>query len=120
MPAFAASDRGVIDLLAVERGGRLAVLELKASEDIHLPLQALDYWIRVKWHLDAREFSSTRLFSRIRVDATSLHACSWSRPRSIFIPPMNACCDYFSPGIPVERVGVGLQWRRELKVVSRS
>jgi hypothetical protein len=27
---------------------RLAILELKAEEDIHLPLQGLDYWAR--WH----------------------------------------------------------------------
>jgi hypothetical protein len=31
------------------RDGRLAVLELKAGEDIHLILQAVDYWLRVRW-----------------------------------------------------------------------
>ena len=67
VPAFAAADRGVLDLLAVDRSGRLAVIELKASEDIHLPLQALDYWMRVKWHLDRREFSAQRLFPRNRI-----------------------------------------------------
>jgi hypothetical protein len=46
----------------VDYSGRLAVLELKASQDIHLPLQALDYWIRVKWHLDRDEFSSHGYF----------------------------------------------------------
>jgi hypothetical protein len=29
---------------------RLAVLELKADEDIYLPLEGLDYWSRVEWH----------------------------------------------------------------------
>jgi hypothetical protein len=30
--------------------------------------------------------------------------------------PTNECIlYYFSPGIPVERVGVGLEWRKELK-----
>jgi hypothetical protein len=48
VPAFAGGDRGVLDLLAVDRGGRLAVIELKASADLHLPLQSLDYWMRVK------------------------------------------------------------------------
>jgi hypothetical protein len=42
VPAFAGGDRGILDLLAVERGGRLVVIELKASADLHLPLQALD------------------------------------------------------------------------------
>ncbi len=47
VPAFAASDRGMLDLLAVNRDGRLAVVELKADEDLHMVLQGLDYWIRV-------------------------------------------------------------------------
>jgi hypothetical protein len=47
VPAFAGQDRGVLDLLAIDAQGRLNVLELKASEDVHLPLQALDYWMRL-------------------------------------------------------------------------
>ena len=56
MPAFAGVERGILDLLAVDHTGRLAIVELKASADLQLPLQALDYWIRVKWHLDRGEF----------------------------------------------------------------
>jgi hypothetical protein len=41
VPAFAGGDRGMIDLLSVTRSGRLLVLELKANEDLHLPLQGL-------------------------------------------------------------------------------
>ena len=48
VPAFAGGDRGMIDLLSVNRSGRLIVLELKADEDLHLPLQGLDYWVRVR------------------------------------------------------------------------
>ncbi|HMF53702.1 MAG TPA: hypothetical protein VK593_05090, partial [Edaphobacter sp.] len=50
VPAFAAGDRGMLDLLGVLRDGRLAVIELKADEDLHLALQGLDYWSRVRWH----------------------------------------------------------------------
>ena len=50
VPAFAASDRAMIDVLTITASARLAVIELKAEEDIHLPLQGLDYWSRVKWH----------------------------------------------------------------------
>ena len=63
VPAFAGGDRGILDLLAVDHTGRLAVIELKASADLHLPLQAVDYWIRVKWHLDRGEFRSARILS---------------------------------------------------------
>jgi hypothetical protein len=40
----------MIDILADDPRGRLAVIELKADEDIHLPLQGVDYWSRVAWH----------------------------------------------------------------------
>jgi hypothetical protein len=43
VPAFAAGDRGMLDLLGVLNDGRLAVIELKAEEDMHLALQGLDY-----------------------------------------------------------------------------
>src|SRR5437879_467786 len=56
VPAFSASDRAMIDVLATTRDGRLAVIELKADEDIHLPLQGLDYWARVRWHHARGEF----------------------------------------------------------------
>jgi hypothetical protein len=42
VPAFSAADRAMIDVLTLTRDGRLAVVELKADEDIHLPLQGLD------------------------------------------------------------------------------
>ena len=50
VPAFAASDRGMLDLLTVTEDGRLAVIELKAEEDLHLAMPGLDYWIRVRHH----------------------------------------------------------------------
>jgi hypothetical protein len=46
VPAFSASDHAMLDVLTTTRDGRLAVVELKADEDIHLPLQGLDYWSR--------------------------------------------------------------------------
>ncbi len=50
VPAFAALDRGMLDVLSVDKDGRLAVIELKADDDLHLALQGLDYWVRVRWH----------------------------------------------------------------------
>lgn len=63
VPAFAAGDRGMIDLLTVTRDGRLVVVELKAQEDLHLPLQGLDYWARVRWHHERREFQRFGYFA---------------------------------------------------------
>jgi len=119
VPAFAAADRGVLDLLAMERGGRLAVIELKATEDIHLPLQALDYWMRVKWHLDRREFSVNGYFpgTELLTEPPRLLLVS---PALDFHPSNESVLRYLAPHIEVERIGVGLEWRKELKVVFRS
>jgi hypothetical protein len=119
VPAFAAADRGVLDLLATERSGRLAVIELKASEDIHLPLQALDYWMRVKWHLDRREFTAYGYFpgAELLVETPRLLLVS---PALDFHPSNERVIRYFAQHIEVERIGVSLEWRKELKVVFRS
>jgi hypothetical protein len=119
VPAFAATDRGVLDLLAVDRHGRLTVLELKASEDIHLPLQALDYWMRVKWHLDRREFSANGYFPGIelRSDPPRLLLIS---PALDYHPSNECVLRYISPGIEIERVGLSLEWQWGLKVMFRS
>jgi hypothetical protein len=38
------------------------VIELKADEDIQLPLQGLDYWTRVRWHHARDEFQKFGYF----------------------------------------------------------
>jgi hypothetical protein len=119
VPAFAAADRGVLDLLAVDCAGRLAVIELKASEDIHLPLQALDYWLRVKWHLDRREFNVRGYFPGIELRSQPPRLLLIS-PALEFHPANERVLRYLAPGIEVERVGVGLEWQKELKVMFRS
>ncbi len=119
VPALAAAERGVLDLLAVDQRGRLAVIELKASEDVHLPLQALDYWMRVQWHLKRREFEAAGYFPgrELLCEAPRLLLVS---PALDFHSSNERVLRYFSPEIPVERVGVGLEWRKELKVIYRS
>ncbi len=111
-------DRGIPDLLAVDRSGRLAVIELKASEDIHLPLQALDYWIRAQWHLDRGEFAARGYFPgmELRKQAPRLLLIA---PAFAFHPAHDIVLRFFDPTIQVTRLGLGLQWRKELKVVFR-
>ena len=117
-PSFAAGERGIIDLLAVDRSGRLAVLELKASEDIHLPLQALDYWMRVKWHLDRREFAPAGYFPGIQLRDEPPRILLVA-PALDFHPTNERVLRYLSPRIEIERVGVGAAWQKELKVMFR-
>ena len=116
VPEFAAGERSVIDLLAVDRDGRLAVIEVKADQDIHLPLQALDYWMRVKWHLDRGEFTGRGYFPGIPLRSVPPRLMLVA-PALEYHPSNETVLRYLSPEISVERVGVGLEWRRELKVM---
>src|SRR5579863_6204833 len=119
VPQFAGGHRSVIDLLAVDGDGRLTVIEIKADQDIHLPLQALDYWMRVKWHLDRGDFTSRGYFPGIPLQSECPRLLLVA-PALDYHPSNEAVLRYFSPEIPVERLGVGVEWRRELKVMFRS
>jgi hypothetical protein len=118
VPAFAGGERGIMDLLATDRRGRLAVLELKASADPHLPLQALDYWIRVKWHLDRGEFAAQGYFPETILSAEPPRLLLVS-PSLEFHPTSETVLGFLSPEIEVERVGLAATWRRGLEVMFR-
>jgi hypothetical protein len=82
-----------------------------------LPLQALDYWMRAKFHLERGEFSGQGYFRGLELPeppvllliATALG----------FHPTNEAILRYFSSQIEVERIGLGIQWRQELRVMFR-
>jgi hypothetical protein len=71
VPALSSGDRGLLDLLTIDRNGRLAVVELKADEDLHLPMQALDYWIRVRALNEDRQAAAAGL-ARLSLRAPGL------------------------------------------------
>lgn len=112
----AAGDRDLIDLLAVGSSGRLCVLELKAAEDIHLPLQALDYWTHITWHAGRGELR--RLFPTIAIRAESPRLALIA-PALAFHPTNTTILSYFAPEIEVERIGVNSGWQQNFRVVLR-
>jgi len=116
---YAGGDRGIIDLLAADSDGRLAVIELKVDQNIHLPLQALDYWMRIKWHLDRDEISPSGYFTGIPLK-TQAPRLLLVAPALEFHPSNETVLGFFSPEITTERIGLGVQWRQELKVMFRA
>ena len=118
VPAFAGGDRGIMDLLAVEHSGRLTVVELKASADLHLPLQALDYWIRVKWHLDRGEFPAHGYFPGVALRPEPPRILLVS-PSLEFHPTTETILSFFAPRMDVERIGLAVEWRKGLNVMFR-
>jgi hypothetical protein len=119
VPQMAGGARGILDLLAVDRAGRLAIIELKASQDIHLPLQGLDYWMRVKWHLDRGEFAERGYFPGVLLskEAPKLLLVA---PALEWHPTNEVVLRYLDEGIDIQRVGIGLKWRRGIQVMFRT
>jgi hypothetical protein len=118
VPAFSSGDRGIIDLLGVTRDGRLAVLELKASEDIQLVMQAVDYWLRVRYHHDQDDFCRYGYFPEIRL-STKPPLLFLVAPGFRFHPSMDIVLRYLSPEIEIARIGLSENWRRGLRVIFR-
>jgi len=118
VPAFSSGDRGIIDLLGVTREGRLAVLELKAFEDIHLVMQAVDYWLRVRWHHDQDDFRRFGYFPNTRLNPKP-PLLFLVAPGFRFHSSVDIVLRYLSPEIEVLRIGLAENWRRSLRVVLR-
>jgi hypothetical protein len=118
VPAFSASDRAMIDVLTCTRDARLAVLELKADEDIHLPLQGLDYWARVLWHHGRGEFQQFGYFSGLQLSAKP-PLLLLVAPSLRVHPSTDTALRYFSPAIEWSLIGVDERWREGVKVIYR-
>lgn len=123
VPAFAAADRGMIDLLAATRDGQLAVIELKADEDIHLPLQGLDYWSRVKWHQEREEFHRFGYFvssdGKPRTLSPAPPLLLLVAPALRIHPATDTILRYLSPEVDWNLIAVDERWRDEVRVVFR-
>jgi hypothetical protein len=118
VPAFSASDRSLIDVLACTSEGRLAVLELKADEDIHLPVQGLDYWARVRWHHSRGDFQKFGYFKNVRL-APEPPLLFLVSPSLRVHPAVETLLRYFSPSIQWTLVGLDERWRDGVRVIFR-
>lgn len=118
VPALACGERGIIDLLGVTHHGHLVVIELKASEDLHLPLQTVDYWLRVRRHLIEGDFQRFGYFPGIELKS---HApLIWLVAPSLHFHPANEIqLRYLASEIRVSRIGINENWRRGIRVVFR-
>jgi hypothetical protein len=118
VPAFLGGDRGMIDILTATREGRLAILELKVSEDVELPMQGLDYWLRVRWHHSRSEFQARGYFPGVALSPLPpllFFVCPQFRYHSTF-PALTGQID---PAVPLIQVGINENWREGVGVVLR-
>jgi hypothetical protein len=118
VPAFSAADRAMIDVLAMTHANRLAVIELKADEDIHLPLQGVDYWARVAWHQSRGEFAHFGYFPGQEI-AAGKPLLMLVAPALHVHPATDTILRYLSPEIEWELLGIDEHWREGVRVVFR-
>ncbi len=129
VPALSTGDRGMLDLLTLDHNARLVVLELKADEDLQLPLQALDYWIRVRALNADRQpaaGAAAPLSAFERAGYFPGAEISPLPPRLILAAPAlrihpanEPVLRYLSPQIEWELIALAEHWRRDLKIVFR-
>ena len=118
VPAFTRTDRGVIDILTATREGRLAVIELKLEEQINLPFQALDYWLRVEALRRQGKFQDYGYFGGMAfADAPPL--LYLVVPAFRFHSSTTHLLRYLDSSITVMQIGINDQWRRGIKVLFR-
>jgi hypothetical protein len=122
-PAFFNSSRSLLDLVTVTRQGRLAVLELKADDDLHLPLQALDYWTRIRALHRAGEIARRGYFPGIELSSpgtpeTDPLLCCVA-PALHIHPANETVFRALAPAVPWELIAVDEHWRTSCRVLLR-
>jgi hypothetical protein len=116
--ANAGGQHGILDLLGVTRSGRLAIIELKATEHIHLALQAAGYWRHVRHHLEREDLPRHGYFPGVELQAAP-PLVYLVAPALRFHPATDELLRYLAPEVEVVRVGLAESWRRGVRVVMR-
>jgi hypothetical protein len=116
--AAASSSRTLLDLLTVTRQGRLAILELKADDDLRLPLQALDYWVRIRMLHRSGEIARQGYFPGVELSPED--PLLYCVAPALHIHPANETVfRALAPSVPWEFIAVDEHWRKDCRVLLR-
>jgi hypothetical protein len=107
-----------IDLLALRRDGRLAVIELKVTEAREHVFQGADYWQRVEAHRRRGHITRARLFGDRKIS---------NEPPLIYLvaptlrvhPAFNTLAHFIAPDIEIYRFDINEDWRSGVRVMRR-
>jgi hypothetical protein len=94
------------------------MIELKASEDLQLPVQAVDYWLRVRRLQSEGDLQQYGYFHGIEI-STEPPLLWLVAPGLRFHQATDTLLKYLSPEIVVTRIGLAENWRRGVKVIFR-
>ena len=117
IPTWLGDERSVLDLLTINHHGRLVIIEIKAVEDMQLPLQGLDYWLRVEQARLRGEFERRNLFAGVKIldQSPLLYLVA---PRLRFHRSFKILTDCFASEIEAFQIGLNSNWRSGVKVNS--
>jgi hypothetical protein len=107
-----------IDLLALRRDGRLAVIELKVTEAREHVFQGADYWQRVESHRRRGHITRARLFGERKIT---------NQPPLIYLvaptlrvhPAFNTLAHFIATDIEIYRFDINEDWRHGVRVMRR-
>lgn len=116
--AFGVSGARPIDLLALRHDGRLAVIELKVSEDREHVFQGVDYWRRVEAHRRRGHISSAKLFGEREIGDES-PLVYLVAPALRFHPSFRTLAETVAADIEIYRFDLNENWRAGVRVVRR-
>jgi hypothetical protein len=116
IPAHRDDEYGLVDLLAITERGRLVIIELKVAEDAELPLQGLDYWLKVEWHRQRGDFRRRGYFPDVDVvdEPAWLFLVS---PLLRFHHTFDLVASWMARRVPAYKVGINDNWRQGIKVL---
>jgi hypothetical protein len=107
-----------IDLLALRHDGRLAVIELKVSEDREHVLQGVDYWQRVEAPRRRGHIARAKLFGdrKIRNEPPLIYLVA---PTLRVHPAFNTLSRSIAPDIEIYRFDINEDWRAGVRIMRR-
>jgi len=111
------ASRDRIDLLAVTRGGRIVIIEVKVAKDPAMVLQAVDYWRRIELLRQKGLLGKANLFGNR--DLADLPAMIYlAAPSLCFGPEAKVMTGALSESIGLSCFLLNEDWKRRIKVVS--
>lgn len=119
VPAIKQHSGGYIDLLGIRADGQLVVLELKVSEEVSLPFQGLDYWLRVEWYRKRGDFTKRGYFTGIKIKDSPAWVYLVS-PQLRFHKDFTLLTEFIDQRVPLYKVAINDQWRKGLKLYERT
>jgi hypothetical protein len=107
-----------IDMLALRHDGRLAVIELKVSEDREHVLQGVDYWQRVEAHRRRGHIARAKLFAerKIKNEPPLIYLVA---PTLRVHPAFTTLARAIAPDIEIYRFDINEGWRAGVRVMRR-